>query len=91
MSWRVALYRCFGSATWRHTRRTLSTAQLISGKTSLNGLLNCCKVAKLALTSSSLDGLTEEQLQMQEEALKFARNEMSPEMRNWDKQVSEGG
>ena len=34
-----------------------------------------------------LDGLTEEQKHMQEEALKFARNEMSPYMRQWDKVV----
>ena len=34
-----------------------------------------------------LGGLSEEQKQLQDEALKFARNELSPRMRDWDRKV----
>ena len=33
-------------------------------------------------------GLTEEQRHLQSEALKFARNELSPHMRDWDQEVN---
>lgn len=34
-----------------------------------------------------LDGLSSEQKQLQEQALKFASNELAPYMKNWDRNV----
>lgn len=36
---------------------------------------------------AAADGLSSEQKQLQSEALKFARQEMAPNMRVWDEQV----
>lgn len=36
---------------------------------------------------ATADGLSDEQRQLQDQALKFASNELAPNMRQWDKMV----
>lgn len=42
----------------------------------------------LYINPAAGDGLSSEQKQLQSEALKFARQEMAPHMKNWDELVN---
>jgi len=62
-------------------RRALSTLQ------SLSGNVLFIRVLLFLMINLLVGDLSEEQRQLQDEALKFAKNELAPGMRTWDRKV----